>query len=333
MSIKVLVSGVGGDVAQGVVKSLMKSSLDLKIFKTCAYYNSSWLYVDDLSFKAPLSASDEYIPFIIRLIKKFGIHVFLPCVDSEIYKISQNKDLIERETGVRVCVGDLKQINICDDKYLTFEFLLANKFKTPLSAIPHHIEDIDRIIEQVGFPLIAKKRRSQGSKDIYIINTYGEARNYIGQDDYILQEFLRSDEDEYTCGVYLGDDGKAKGCCLLRRELKNGSTYRAKRVVNSGWVNRMCEIAERLGLKYVNIQARKKGDDLYVFEFNGRFSGTTGIISRVFNAPEMYAREAILGEEIEWCDNSDDFIVMRYYEEIYATSSDIEAARGRSETI
>ena len=44
-------------------------------------------------------------------------------------------------------------------------------------------------------------------------------------------------------------------------------------------------------IKYLNIQARLFNNEVYIFEFNGRFSGTTGIISIVFNAPEMFIRE------------------------------------------
>ena len=74
--IKVLVDGCGGDVAQGVIKALNKSKLNLEIYKICTYYNSSWLHVDDYSYISPLSVSDEYIPYLIRLLKTKNINIF-----------------------------------------------------------------------------------------------------------------------------------------------------------------------------------------------------------------------------------------------------------------
>ena len=59
--IKVLVSGVGGDVGQGVIKALNHTDLDLEIYKICISEDSSFLYLDDRSFIAPYSASEEYI--------------------------------------------------------------------------------------------------------------------------------------------------------------------------------------------------------------------------------------------------------------------------------
>ena len=73
-----------------------------------------------------------------------------------------------------------------------------------------------------------------------------------------------------------------------------------------------------------------KEGNVYPFELNGRFSGTTGIISKVFNAPEMAVRETILSEEIKPINNREKFYVMRYYDEIYTTSKEREELIKRS---
>ena len=331
--IKVLVSGVGGDVAQGVIKVLETTNLNLKVYKICVHWNSSWLHRDVNSFKAPLSNSEEYIDYLIQLINKLNIDIFFPCVDSEIYKIAISKKMIEKHTNVCVCVDSPEKIMVADDKYNTYNFLKQNNFHHPKTVIPAKLDDIDSIIDKVGFPLIAKKRISQGSTRINVIYTYASARSYIGKTEYILQEFLLSNKGEYTAGLYIGDDNKAKGICILKRELKNGSTYRAERIFNADWDKQLIEIAEKLGLKYVNVQWREKNGCLYPFEFNGRFSGTTGIIGRVFNAPEMFIRERILNEHINFTNTSEKFYVMRYFEEIFSTEEKMNALKLRSEKL
>ena len=331
--VKVLVSGVGGDVAQGVIKALQKSLLDLEIYKICAYHNSSWLHVDDFSFITPLSVSDEYIPFLIKFLNKFKVDVFFPCIDSEINKVSKNKKIIEDSTQTIVFVDEFDKIKRCEDKYMTYEFLKMNNFKCPATILPLSVKDIKGLIKHVGFPLVAKRRIGHGAESVKFVNTYAEARNYLGLADYVLQEFLQSEEDEFTSGIYLGDDGEVKGICILKRELKGGSTYRAVRIIDKRHEISLCKMAKKLGMKYLNIQSRLRKGHLCPFEFNPRFSGTTGIISRVFNAPEFFIRERILKEKCDKAQNNDRFYVMRYYEEIYASIEDMKELKRRSNKI
>lgn len=332
-TINILVSGVGGDVGQGVIKALEKGDLDLKIFKICAYLNSSWLFKDELSYIAPFAASEDYIPFLIKLINKLGIDVFIPCIDSETYKVACNKKFIEECTGALVCVDSIQATKICNDKLETSIFLSSNGFHGPKTILPLTVDEINQFVEKVGFPIIAKRRIGQGAKDITIVNSHADAINFEGNSDFILQEFLHSDGEEFTTGVYLGDDGEVKGICTLKRELKNGSTYRAERIIDDALESPIRDIAKKIGMKYINIQSRERNGILYPFEFNGRFSGTTGIISRIFNAPEMYIREKVLQESLSEVKNTEKFFVMRYYEEIYASQAEVAGLSARSKQI
>ena len=331
--IKILVDGCGGDVAQGVIKALNKSNLNLEIYKICTYSNSSWLYTDELSYIAPLSASDQYIPYLIRFLNTHNINIFFPCIDFEIPKIALNKEKIESETNAIVFVDDINKVDICNDKYKTYNFFQKNNISSPYTILPESSEKVKEIIDLVGFPLIIKRRIGQGAKDIKIINTYPEARDFIGKTNFIIQEYIHLKEGEYTSGIYLGDDRKLKGICILKRELKGGSTYRAERMINNKWEEYIVEIAKTISMKYLNIQFRVHNNKIYPFELNGRFSGTTGIISRVFNAPEYFIRERLLNEKIEYKENNEIFHAMRYYEEIYTNQENVDKLIKRSKKI
>ena len=331
--IKILVDGCGGDVAQGVIKALNKSKLNLEIYKICTYYNSSWLHVDDYSYISPLSVSDEYIPYLIRLLNTKNIDIFFPCVDFEIPKVALNKEKLESETPARVFVDEFDKVDICNDKYKTYNYFRNNNISSPYSVVPESLEKIKEIIDRVGFPLIIKKRIGQGAKDVKMINTYPEARDYIGKNQYILQEYIQLREGEYTTGIYIGDDKELKGICTLKRELKWGSTYRAERVINDKWEKYLIDIAKKIDMKYLNIQFRVQDDNIFPFELNGRFSGTTGIISRIFNAPEYFINERLLGKKIKYRKNNEIFYVMRYSEEIYSNQENVDNLLKRSHKI
>lgn len=331
--VRVLVSGAGGDVGQGVIKALNKSNLDLEIYKICVFEDSSFLHIDDKSFIAPFSKNENYIDYLITLMNKLEIDIFFPTVDSEIVKMAENKDLLEKCTKAKVFVGDLDTVLICDDKYETFKFLTKRGFHTPKTIIPKSFVEVRRFVEEVGTPFVVKKRWDNGAKNFHILKDVDESKIFVGDEDFIFQEYLNEKEGEFTCGVYLGEDKEIKGVCILKRELKCGSTYKARRIIDAKLQSDIEKVAKSLGLKYLNIQARKVGGKFYIFEFNGRLSGTTATVSRVFNAPEMAIRELVLNEKIERVENDEIFVMMRYHEEIYTSLDKIDALHKRSDEI
>ncbi len=329
--VKVLVSGVGGDVAQGVIKALEVSDLSVEIYKTCIANTSSWLYKDEKSYIVPLSSDIQYIPSLLKIIKKHQIDVFIPCVDVEIPNISKNKEFLESQSSVKVFVDRLDKVECCDDKYLTYKFLSENGFPAPLTVVPTSVEAIENFLSRVSFPILSKFRRGRGAVNVKKILNKKEAYRYLGNKDVVLQEYLEG--EEYTTGIYLGDDGAIKGICTLKRELKNGSTFIAQRIVDKRLEFPLERIAKKLGMKYLNIQSIMVNGQLLPFEFNGRFSGTTGIISRIFNAPGMYIREKVFSQNLVKKENDSLFQVMRYYEEIYTDSCSIKKLMERSASL
>lgn len=330
MRIKVLVSGAAGDVGQGVLKALAASPLDIEPYTTCIGPHSSWLHQPGVTgFIAPLSASEEYVPYLIRLIRRHGIQVFFPTVDGEITKIAREKARIEGEAGCQVFVDGEDKVAISDDKFNTSEFLRANGFAYPASAVADGPE-ARALAARLGYPLIVKKRSGKGSQDVFRVDDEADLERRLGDPSFVVQEWLDPDQGEYTSGLYLGDDGEIKGVCTFRRKLKGGSTYIAERIVDPMLEQPLERIARTLGMKYLNIQSMRRGDELVPFEFNGRLSGTTAMVSRVFNAPEMFIRERILGEPIARVVNTDRFVAMRYYEEQYATPEQVDALLVRS---
>lgn len=321
--INILISGVGSDVAQGVIKCLQKSALKTRIYKIGHNTEESWLYKDSLSFLCPPISSVEYIDYLCSFINKHKIDVFIPCIDSEIYKISYHAKKINNETGCQVVVGDIEKILICEDKYQTYKFLKDNNFSYPETYLC-----TDSRYNK--FPYILKSKSGCGSKDIFQIDNEKQLKNHFFGEQQILQEKLAG--DEYTAGVYLGNDKEIKGICIFKRKLKCGSTNFAERIIDKEMESYVCSIAKKLGLNYVNIQFKLKDGLPCPFEFNGRFSGTTGIISRVFNAPEFWLRENIMNEYVEPCVNTEKFYVMRYAEEIYASAEDIASLIERSQS-
>jgi len=333
IEIKALITGAGGDVGQGVLKALSTSTIGIELYATCISAHSSWLHTNGIhSFIAPPSDDPSYVDYLIRLIKRFNIQVYFPTVDSEIIKISQKKERIEAETGALVFVDDPERVAVCNDKFKTYEFLRRNGFAHSASAVANDSE-MQHLISSCGYPLIVKKRSGNGSQNVYKVHNASELALRASDREYLVQEWLDPAAGEYTSGIYLGDDGQVKGACTFRRQLKEGSTFIAERVIDQALEAPLEDMARELGMKYLNIQSMQRSNKLVPFEFNGRLSGSVAMIARLFNAPEMFIRERLLGEKLTRIDNPSRFIAMRYYEEVYATPTQILNLKKRSAEI
>ncbi|MFA6143772.1 MAG: ATP-grasp domain-containing protein [Sulfuricurvum sp.] len=329
--IKVLVDGAGGDVGQGILKSLLDSKLNLELYASCISTSSSWLYKVENSFIFPLVSDTGFIEFLINFLNKQNIDVYFPTVDSTLLKISENKQLIEEKTNTKIFIDNYEKITICDDKYLTNKFLVEYNFNAPLS-ISMDSTDLHSFLKNNKYPFILKTKSGNGAKNIIKINEFSELKPFFGNASWMLQEYLNI-ENEITSGIYIGDDKEIKGVYILKRTLKCGSTYQAERIIDTVLEAKIIEIAKVMDMKYLNIQAVYENSNLLPFEFNGRLSGTTGAIRQIFNVPEIYIREIILNEYIEPSRNNEKIFFTRYNEEVIYTESDMATLLKRSELI
>lgn len=327
--IKILVDGAGGDVGQGVLKSLLDSQLNIELYASCISTSSSWLYKIKNSFIFPYVSDENFIEFLINFLNKHAINVYFPTVDSSLMKISKYKNYIEEKTNTKVFIADFEKIRICDDKYLTNKFLIENNFDAP-NTISMDDNGIEQFVSTNAYPFILKTKSGNGAKNIIKISNFGELKPFIGNSAWLLQEFLDI-QHEITSGIYIGDDEEIKGIYILKRTLKCGSTYQAERILDKELETKLIAIAKKMNIKYLNIQATYDKGVLLPFEFNGRLSGTTGAVRTIFNAPEMYVREKILGESLSASNNNQKIFCTRYNEEVIYTQKEIDDLVKKSE--
>lgn len=327
--INVLVDGAGGDVGQGVLKSLLDSELNINLHASCISNSSSWLYKIPNSFIFPYVDEKDFIDYLIAFILKYKIDIYFPTIDSSLVKISNNKEKIESKTNVKIFIDNPKKISICDDKFKTITFLNENNFNSPLSIGLGSRTEIESFLDENPFPLILKSKSGNGAKEVKEVNSLNEVLPYISNTQWMLQEKLDINH-EITSGIYIGDDEEIKSIYILKRELKAGSTYKAFRVFDKELENELIQIAKQMNMKYINIQAVYKDKKLYPFEFNGRMSGTTGAMRSIFNVAENFIKEVVFKEHIPVCTNKEPLYLARYYEEVLYTQDDISLLEERS---
>ena len=316
--IKVLVTGPSGDVGRGVIECLTESSIDIEVYKLADSWEGFVVHSDPFSHIGPHITADNYVEYLCQFINEHHIDLMIPCIDAEIPIISRHRADIEYSTGALIFAGSPQQAEICDDKFQTSEFLKQGGFTYPETRLFQRHSAYN-----LSYPFVLKSRRGHGSKDVYLINNETDLSTVSdANEEWMIQEYLQG--DEFTAGIYRADDGEVKGSCIFQRKLRNGSTWSAKRIIDDEMDKHLHQMAHALGLKYVNIQFRLKNGVPCPFEFNGRFSGTTGMMKHVFNAPEMLVRELVQGEQIQRVENNVPFHVLRTHQEHHILQKDLD---------
>lgn len=273
---KILITGAGALLGQGVFESLQKSNKrsQLTIGLADPSGTSAALYWGDFAHIIPLASSPAYVDSLIATIKAQNYNLIIPGTDIELPILAANKSRIESSTGCHVVVSDLSIIEIANDKYKTFEFLQAHALNPPNSWLP---ENFDFSNESIKFPLIVKPRDGARSIGLYQVDSLIELKECLHRSKRpLIQECIGSPSEEYTAGS-ITLEGMCLGAIVLRRELKDGNTYKAYVESNKyleDYIVRASQLLQPLGP--CNFQFRIDQEGLpRIFEINARFSGTT----------------------------------------------------------
>ncbi|MEH7331276.1 ATP-grasp domain-containing protein, partial [Neobacillus drentensis] len=109
-----------------------------------------------------------------------------------------------KENGINIIVSEKNVVDICTDKYLTYNFLEDND----LPSVPTYIE-IDKVIQELNkgriqFPLMMKPRNGSASKNIHKVSSMKEL--YVIKEiyeDLIVQPFIEGEEFGVDCYIDL----------------------------------------------------------------------------------------------------------------------------------
>lgn len=332
--VKVLVTGSGSIVGQGIIKSLKlannkkDSNLKYEIVAADMSALSAGIYRSDFGTLIPPASSCDYIEFVERICKELGITAIFAGSDEELLPLVRAKDQLERKTGTLILTNPSQVISICMDKWRTFEFLKSNNLPFTESALP---ESKEQFVRDFGFPIFVKPRQGHGSLHCYTANSKEELDSAILAIERvgwrpILQEYLDGQNGEFTSGITVNKTGKKiMSSIAMKRTIKSGQTYKA-------FVDDFKEVrksAEKVALKLgstnaVNVQAKLINDEVKIFEINPRFSATLPIRAVAgVNEPDIIFRNNVLGEEVE-IDSYQKLVCMRYWNEVYVPYSTYE---------
>jgi carbamoyl-phosphate synthase large subunit len=330
---RVLVTAVGGNIGQGVVKALRFGAREYFVVGTDMEPRSAGFSLVDRMYLTPGAGDERLGPRLREIIETERIEAVFVCSPAELPFFSRAREALEAGSGVRILINPPEVIRIGQDKYETARFLEIHGFPSPETALAADGTAVDRLLERWGFPVIVKPRGGWTAANVFRL----ESRAAIAAacalvPDLVVQRYLPGAAEEYTAGV-VGSTGTAGDFAwiVLRRDLLQGTTYRTELAQDPAVGSRLVAMARALGVTGpCNFQFRVVDGQPFVFEINPRFSGTSGIRYLYgFNDPEMVFEHLCLGQPVQQPVLRPG-VVLRYWNEIHLPGVDFASLRNGS---
>jgi carbamoyl-phosphate synthase large subunit len=282
---KVLVTGIGGNVGQGIIRNIRSLPYEIHVTGTNIVEFSSGNYLCDSFYKVPYAFDEQYIPRIIDIVKKEGIDLIIPSTDFEVFYLASHLT----EIPCKVAVSGLEATKIYLDKYESWLHHSKNNIPFAISFEPSAYKG------QFSQSIV-KPKKGRGSRGIHI-----NPKDFSGFSDteYMVQE-LHSGE-EITTAFYVTKSKKLHGFITMIRSLENGATSLCK--VSAKYDHLVLPILEKIIINApvmgsANLQSIVTDVGAVVpFEINCRISGTNSIRSNFGFKDVQYTLQEFLYDE------------------------------------
>ncbi|MDP1801695.1 MAG: ATP-grasp domain-containing protein [Bacteroidota bacterium] len=284
----VLVTGIGGNVGQGIIRNIISLNKNIKVIGTGVEDFSGGNHLCDKYYKLPYSYHDNYISEIFDVVKKENVDLIIPSTDYETYYLSKNKDVFNCE----ISVSNLDACEIYLDKYNTYLHHLKHNIPFAKCILPSFYKNEFE-------KSIAKPRKGRGSRGL-IINP-SDVSN-LNDEEYLIQELFEG--DEITTAFYVTKTKKILGQITLNRTLVSGTTHNCfvEKKYDQALLSIITEMVKSAGiLGSANLQSIvDKNGIIHPFEVNCRISGTNSIRSHFgFTDVKYTLQEYLLNETLQ----------------------------------
>lgn len=244
----------------------------------------------DHSVVTPLIYDENYIPFLLDYCKKNKIDVIISLFDIDLMILAKHKSDFAA-VGTRVIVSDPEVIEVCNDKWKTYQYLKNKGFNVPKTYLT--LSNVMLAIEsgEMSYPIVVKPRFGCGSIALsiaedemgllyyYSRNTRAVNRTYLkyesaAEDEKIIyQECL--DGQEYGVDLINNLNGENRSVIAKKKiAMRAGETDIAEIVDEPVLVAEAKKLAEITGhIANMDTDWFMVNGVPYVLEMNARFGG------------------------------------------------------------
>lgn len=290
MSKVVLITGIGGDISQGVATILRERRPDLRLIGVDMHGEHGGHRYVDFFTTVPAARDLGYRDAIRTVALEQGADLVIPMSEPELAVL---RPFTELEPGISWLFAGDRVVEAGLDKLATARVLAGLDLPVPWTVPVAEVAS--------GYPCILKNRYGSGSRAVFVVNDADDAAYLVSRyPDAVFQELLLPAEREVTCAVYRNRQGEVTSL-LMQRRLTGGFTGWA-RVIEDAATTEMCRrIAVGLDLRgSMNIQLRLTDAGPRVFEINPRFSSTVLMRHRMGFTDVLWALDEVEGKRVEF---------------------------------
>jgi carbamoyl-phosphate synthase large subunit len=269
--IRVLVTAVGGDLGQALVKALRISEVDFEISGCDAdACGVGGAFVSRFDPVPAASDSANYISAIDDLCKRLRIDAIVPASELEILTLAQSGLCLP--SGAVVVCQPWPWLQVFSDKLGCMQ-ALDGRMHLAGFADGSDPAACARLVDRFGFPLVIKPRRSSGSRGVHVVHGKDEFAKLTSENPTsVVQQFIPDTEGEFSVGVFACD--RFTDAIAFRRELKGvGCSWFAETSRDEAVLEYALQFAKTSRLRgSANVQVRKSSGKVQLVEVNPRFS-------------------------------------------------------------
>ncbi len=188
----VLVTGIGGNTAQCVARSLLRFRDEFTIIGSDSdQYNVRFgLTYADRVYLIPRAETAGFRGAVSRIVDREEVDLIIPSPDAEVYAISKLRD----ELDAAVFLPDHSVVEVCQDKWLTY-LALEGGVDQPKSMLIEDPGSLHRAVSEIGPPVWLRKRRGAGGSGSFIAQSGQEAQfwteHHHGYGEFTASRFLQ----------------------------------------------------------------------------------------------------------------------------------------------
>jgi len=243
----------------------------------------------DVAHQVPGVFEEGYLDALKKVILAENIHMVFSLNDLEVGLLAENRAVLEQETGATFYVPPVPTLEVCADKWRTFEFAREIGVAAPETflTVVNAVEALS--LGHVQFPLIIKPRWGSASIGLYVVESREDlesgfeacqkavaksALSSLGaKDAVIIQEMIQG--PEYGVDVVYGQDEQYIGFTAKKKlAMRAGETDKAVTVAPEPFREMVTKIASALPHRgNLDCDFFERDGKFYLLEFNPRFGG------------------------------------------------------------
>lgn len=289
----VLITAIGGDIAQGIAAILRQSFPDWRLTGIDVHSRHAGSLFVDRFREAPRASDAAYEDVLKTIVNQDAIDLVIPMSEAELQLLASRGH--NEIGGAGLLMANPLAIEVGADKLRTAQFLASIGVPAPWTELS------ENFLAQKHLPCIFKPRRGAGSKAVFRCETAEEVAFYRDwHADAIVQELLLPSDQEVTCGVFRTGNGRIAVLQLLRT-LTGGFTGWAQVIDDPEVFSQCFRLAEALNLRgSINVQLRITENGPRIFEINPRFSSTVLMRHQMGFSDLVWSIQDLAGENIQF---------------------------------